>query len=149
MNLETTAHRKVDAIQAALEKLPAHEFKMIHRFRDGTYIRTMVIPKGCLLVGKIHRTNHPFVVSKGRIAIWDEQGGTRTVTAPFKGISESGARRIGYAFEDTVWSTYHRTDKTTPEEVEAEIIEPREFDRNAVMQIDLKEMLSGVERQLT
>ena len=29
-----------------------------------------------------------------------------------------------YAHEDTEWTTFHATDKTTPEAVEADVIEP-------------------------
>ncbi len=36
-----------------------------HRFTDGMYSREIFMEKGPVLTSRVHKTNHPFVVSKG------------------------------------------------------------------------------------
>jgi hypothetical protein len=117
------------------------ELPLTHRFTPGMYIRTIFMPKGALVISKIHRTQHPFVVTKGRCSVWPGQAapgqldanGLREIVAGHIGITMPGTRRILYIHEDTEWTTFHATDKTTPEEVEAEIIEPHDFDREEAL----------------
>lgn len=134
-------HAKVDAIQAAVERMPQVELPLTHRFTPGSgsatgmYIRTIFMPKGALVISKIHRTQHPFVVTKGRCMVWDRlaPGPPIEIRAGHIGITMPGTRRILYIYEDTEWTTFHATDKTTPEAVEADIIEPHDFDREEAL----------------
>jgi hypothetical protein len=137
-------HAKIDAIQAAVERMPQVELPLAHRFVAGIYIRTIFMPKGALVVSKIHRTQHRFVVTKGRCLVWGPMadGAVASVAATAKeikaghvGITRPGTRRILYIYEDTVWTTFHATDKTTPEAVEADIIEPHDFDREEALKL--------------
>ena len=80
------------------------------------------MPKGTLIISKIHKTEHPFVIVKGKVSVWVEGIGTVTYTAPYVGITKPGTRRVLYIHEDCSWLTFHATDKTTPEEVEADVI---------------------------
>lgn len=133
----------VDAIQAAIEQLPQAELSLTHRFTPGMYIRTLRVPKGALVVGKIHRTEHPFAVTRGRCTVWDAQNGMLEICAGHIGVTKPGARRVLYAHEDTEWTTFHATDKTTPEAVEADIIEPHDFDREEALKL-LRSSLTSV-----
>lgn len=130
-------HARVDAIQAAIERLPQAQLPLAHRFIPGLYIRTIFMPKGAMVVSKIHRTRHPFVVTKGRCLVWDARAGGAAPASEIKaghiGVTEPWTRRVLFIYEDTVWTTFHVTDKTTPEEVEAEIIEPHDFDRDEAL----------------
>ena len=135
MNEVISAGKKVDAIQAAVERMPQVELPLKHRFTPGMYIRTIFMPKGTLVVSKIHRTTHPFVVTRGQAAVFDEKDGVQEIKSGHIGITSPGTRRILYIREDCEWTTFHATDKTTPEEVEKEIIEPHDFDRNEALQL--------------
>jgi hypothetical protein len=116
----------IDALEVAIvTNLPAVDCPITHRFTPGLYIREMFAPAGSLITSKIHRTQHPFVLSAGRISVWTEEGGWVELCAPYTGITEPGTRRVAYVHEDAVWTTFHPTDKTDPAEIEAEIIEPR------------------------
>jgi hypothetical protein len=42
--------------------------------------------------------------------------------APYIGSGKPGRRKVGYAIEDTVWATFHRTDAATVEEAEAGLV---------------------------
>ena len=41
--------------------------------------------------------------------------------APFTGITHPGTRRLLFNHEDTIWTTFHVTDKTDPEQIVMEI----------------------------
>lgn len=70
-------------VQRSLEALPYQtEFVVEHEFCDGMYLRKLHIPKGTLLIGKIHKQPCMNIVAKGDIAILTETGAKR-VTAGF------------------------------------------------------------------
>ena len=95
--------------------------KILHHFAPGVYLREMQIPEGCLITGKIHKTEHICILSKGRVAVNDgiqEQ----IFEAPATRHSKPGAKRAIYAFEDSVWTNIHPTELCDPDEIEKEII---------------------------
>ena len=104
-----------------LRKLDPVELPTNHYFAGGMYCREGLIPAGTVLVGKIHKTEHFIMVLKGRITVWSDAGKVE-ITAPFLGICPAGAQRMGYAHEDTVFVNVHKTDKTTLEEAEADLV---------------------------
>lgn len=93
-----------------------------HTFTPGLYIRECVIPADFFLVTKIHKQQHPFIITKGRVLVHDGEDAV-LLEAPYRGITEPGTQRVIYALEDTTWITFHPTDKTDPVEVEQDIIE--------------------------
>lgn len=77
-----------------------------HSFADGIYVREIFIPKGTLIVGKIHKHSHPNFLMKGDVSVLTEEG-PRRLKAPLSMISPKGTKRVVYAHEDTVWITIH------------------------------------------
>lgn len=108
-------------ILASPDSLQADSCPVKHVFAPGMYAREMSIPKGMLLIGKIHRGSHINVVSRGSIRVLTEQG-TKVINAPCSFVSEGGTKRVGVALEDTVWTTFHVTNSTDLNEIEREII---------------------------
>lgn len=113
-------------MQSVLEGVPDNsdwedKFPLTHRFADGVYAREMLIPAGHLIIGKIHRYGHLNLISKGHVAVLTEFG-VEEFTGPVTFISQPGTKRVVFAYEDTVWTTFHGTKRTTPEEVEEDII---------------------------
>ena len=96
-----------------------------HVFTPGLYARELSLPRGTIVVTKIHNTEHPFVVSKGVVRVFIEGVGWETITAPHLGVTKPLTRRVALIVEDCVWTTFHPTNKTTPEEVESDVIIPR------------------------
>lgn len=91
-------------------------FPLNHIFTKGLYTREISMPAGALVVSRIHMYEHPFVILRGRVSVFD--GETSTVLeAPFRGITKAGTKRILYCHEPTVWVTFHPTNKTTLEEL--------------------------------
>jgi len=102
------------------------ELDIKHTFLDGMYMREMFIPKGTLLVGKVHRQACINVVSKGDISVLTETGSAR-VKAGYSIVSPAGIQKVGFAHEDTVFVNVFRTDETDPEKVESVVaIDPNE-----------------------
>jgi hypothetical protein len=116
----------VDMLHAKLSTMRPGNFPVTHRFTPGLYIRQIFMPKGSLIISKIHRTEHPFVISQGHAAVWSEAAGVVHLRAPFTGITYPGTRRVLYIHEDCIWTTFHPTSKTDLGEIEEEIIEPHD-----------------------
>ncbi len=124
--VESGAFQSVDELERAMRTVPQLEIEPVHHFADGLYAREITIPAGTLLTGKIHKTRHLNIISKGRITVWSELDGKREIEAPFSFVAEPGTRRVGYAHEETVWTTIHATSETNLERLEAELIEPHD-----------------------
>lgn len=101
---------------------------LVHRFTPGMYIREIFMPAGSLITSKIHKTEHPFTISKGRVAVSIDGKDWEEFEAPYTGITKPGTRRILYIIEDCVWSTYHLnpSDSQDLEEIECRLIDKRE-----------------------
>ena len=74
-----------------------------HTIIGNMYVREIFVPAGCLIVGKIHKTDHPIFLMSGRIRILDEFKGESILEAPMTICSMSGSKRVGFAITDTVW----------------------------------------------
>ena len=88
-----------------------------HTFTPGLYVREIFMPAGSLIISRIHLFEHPFIVSKGRATVYD---GAQLVDvkAPYQGVTSPGTKRILYIHEDTLWTTFHITEKKTFEEID-------------------------------
>ena len=92
-----------------------------HSFADGCYVREIFIPKGNLVVGKIHKHSHPNFLMEGEVIVITEEG-KKHLKAPCSMISAAGTKRVVYTLENSRWITVHVTDKTDLKEIEQEII---------------------------
>ena len=119
--LKSEEWRRVDAIEAELEKLPQVELPLHHVFTPGLYVREILLPKGTMLTSRIHLTEHPFIISAGVVSIWTAEDGCVTLQAPHTGITKPGTRRILYAHTDVIFSTCHTTNETDPDEIVRQI----------------------------
>lgn len=126
----------IDNAEAIIATGEPVEMPLTHRFTDGMYIREIFMPAGTLLTSKIHKTRHPFVVSKGKCIVYDGSK-PETISAPYTGITEANTRRLLYIEEDTIWTTFHVTNKTDVDEIEKEII--KDHKNNLVDEELLKE----------
>lgn len=118
---------ELDRLEADMEK-SEHKVDLTvrHLFTPGLYIREIFMPAGTRLISKIHKTEHPYVISKGKVGVWTEEDGVVTIEAPHTGITKPGTRRLLYIYEDTIWSTFHVTSETDVKKIEDQIIFKRE-----------------------
>jgi len=99
--LEATLIQEVDSLIEA---------SLIHRFTDGMYIREIYMPAGSLWTSKIHKTEHPYVVSLGKAAVSIDAQEWNEIKAPYTGITKPGTRRVLYIIEDCIWTTFHKVE---------------------------------------
>jgi hypothetical protein len=95
-----------------------------HHFTPGLYCRQIFMPARSVVVSRIHKTEHPFVVSQGHCCVYNERGEWLELRAPHFGITTPGTRRFLVMLADTVWTTFHPTQLTNVREIEAHILEP-------------------------
>lgn len=113
---------KIIALENEIRKCPQTDIPVVHHFSDGIYAREITIPQFCVLTGKVHKTVHLNIVSKGDITVWTEEGMKR-IKAPCTIVSKPGTKRVGYAHEETVWTTIHGTDETDLIKLEEDLVE--------------------------
>jgi hypothetical protein len=114
-------------LQAAVgRELEPVECPLQHVFAPGAYARTMRIPAGTVIVGKIHKHAHLNILSQGTVCVMTETEGDRQLTGPLTMVSPPGTKRAVYAITDAVWTTVHTLprDNMTLDEIEAEVIAP-------------------------
>lgn len=100
---------RIDSLEAVMtENFRSIECPIKHYFSKGMYIREVYIPTGSLVTSKIHKTQHPFTLSKGKVKVSIDGNDWIELSAPFTGITEAGTRRIVMVLEDCVWTTYHQ-----------------------------------------
>jgi len=83
-----------------------------HSFSDGMYVREIFIPKGMVVVGKIHKHQHPNFLMKGTVDVVTEEGVERLV-GPTSMISKAGTKRALRAITDLTWVTVHSNPTNT------------------------------------
>ncbi len=103
----------IDKIEDYINSLPVKVWGDVYEEgTPGLYTRQITLPAGTLLTSRIHKTCHPFVVTKGAITVYNTVCDTQELyTAGYRGITYPGVRRVLYVHEPTVWVTFHSTDK--------------------------------------
>jgi hypothetical protein len=94
---------RLESVMRTMEQI---EIKTTHYFAPGVYMREIFIPKGATVTGKIHKTEHLNILSRGTLAVMTEDG-MKTLTASTVIKSQPGIKRVGHALEDSVWITVH------------------------------------------
>lgn len=83
---------------------------VLHYFTPGLYTREIYMERGTVIISKIHKTEHPFVISKGSAYVKKNDGNWELLEAPYTGITYPGTRRVLIIEEDCIWTTFHPTD---------------------------------------
>ena len=120
-NLPTMASR-VQTLQNAILQMPQYEPETKHTFHAGMYCREVWRPAGVLVVGKIHKKEHFYLIVSGTVAITTDEG-VKSVTGPHLLCSKPGTKRAVYAETDALCMTFHVVDATTIEDAEQELVE--------------------------
>ena len=113
---------RVEALQTAISALPQYQPETKHIFHGGMYCRQVWRQAGALIVGKVHRKEHFYMVVSGTVAITTDDG-VQSVTGPYLLCSKPGTKRAVYAKTDALCMTFHRTDAVSVEAAEIELVE--------------------------
>lgn len=106
---------------AARGEFTPADFPLEHEFTSDSYVRTIRIPAGAFVVGKLHRHDHVNFISKGKVSIQTEFG-HEVLTAPCRLISRAGTKRLLYIHEDMEWTGIHVTPERDLEKIEELVI---------------------------
>ena len=113
---------RINKAQAALIAAPQLDFVTNHYFGSGWYARELLLEAGTFAIGKVHKKEHVFIVTKGALQIATEDG-AEIIRAPAMMVSRPGTKRAVLALEDTVCVAIHCTNNTELEALEEELIE--------------------------
>jgi hypothetical protein len=108
-------------IEQELLQMPQVELPIEHYQIDGVYARSMFIPAGTLLTGKIHNFESIAILAKGRIRITNGID-SYIISEGHIMVDKPGVKRLGYAETDVIFITVHRTDNTEIEAIEKELV---------------------------
>lgn len=112
----------VQRLQDEISKHPQYEPPTAHIFHGGMYCRQVWRPAGCVIVGKVHKKEHFYMVVSGTVRVTTDHG-VETVTGPVLLCSKPGTKRAVYAETDALCMTIHRADSDNVEDVESELVE--------------------------
>lgn len=124
------ARRKIIALQHSLQdaiakgEVASTDCPLQHSFIDGVYVRTIFIPAGTTIIGKIHKHQHANVLSQGEVLVYTEAGGVEHLKGPLTMVSPAGCKRAVQALTDTTWTTIHSNpdDETDLDKIEDWVI---------------------------
>ena len=114
---------KAMRLEEALKLGPTLDLEVTHTFGGDVYARQLYIPKGVTVVGEIHRTENLNMLIKGEISVTTDDG-VKRLKAPAVIVAQAGAKRVGYAHEDTIWVTLHATKERDIEKIKSVFIAP-------------------------
>jgi quercetin dioxygenase-like cupin family protein len=114
--------------QELVKHFPPAKTHSEHRFTPGLYSRETFMPAGSVITSKIHKTEHQFVVLSGRCRVYNSEDNSFVeLSAGYVGITKPGTRRVLAIIEDCRWLTFHPTEETEMEAIEAALIEPHDI----------------------
>jgi hypothetical protein len=116
---------KIDRWESFMFKFPQLDLPLEHKFPKGMYVRTIFMPAGSIVVSRIHKQEHPFFITSGKVSVISENEGPVLYEAPFAGVTQPGTRRLLVIHEDCRWSTVHLNPKglTDPQEIVEDVTE--------------------------
>lgn len=88
-----------------------------HVFHNYTYMRELFIPKGVMLVGRIHLFDHIEILVSGDITHSTDTEAPRRVAGYTVSKGMAGKQRAIYAHEDSIFMTVHSADEREPDEM--------------------------------
>ena len=80
-----------------------------HFFGDGVYVRSLLIPAGTCVIGRLHKQARVCLILAGRCRIVDEYQ-ELFVQAPWIGEFRAGSKTAVFAETDTLWAACLGTD---------------------------------------
>ena len=108
-------------IEKEMREFPRLTLPVEHYQVDGVYVRSLFLPAGALLTGKIHNFENIAILAQGTIRV---SNGTDAyvLTAPHIMVDKPGVKRIGYAETDVTFITVHKTANTEIDDIEKELV---------------------------
>jgi hypothetical protein len=119
---KNTRIQKIFALQNAIAQVDQWNGEPEHEFTEEGYRRTLDIPKGIVVVGKIHKHAHWNIIHYGHVLVYTPNEGLLELRGPLEFMSTPGTKRAVLALEDTRWTTVHETQETDLAKIEDYVI---------------------------
>ncbi len=118
----TDIQKEISSREDSVEGEEANAINPVkHTYADGLYIREIFMPRGEIVISKIHKIAHPFFLIKGKISVLSEEG-EKLLQAPYYTITPAGTKRMLYTHTNAIVVTVHRTFEKDLNKIEDEII---------------------------
>lgn len=126
----------INRIEAEMLLEPQRKIIPDHLFCKGIYVRKVIFPPMTKVIGRIHKTEHIYTLTKGVLEVFNEETNLwGLMIGPYTAESKIGTRRLARVFSETEWITYHPTNIYPKDDsyealmdavklVEEEILEP-------------------------
>ena len=118
-DLAVVTQDKIDEYERILGQQPQVDLNTTHVLSGEIYSRTIFIPAGVSLVGAIHKKDH-INIMVGDITVTTDTGMKR-LTGYNVFPTKAGIRRVGFAHQDTYWTSVIHTKETELEKIEEDI----------------------------
>lgn len=115
---DLSTKKKAKLFDAFLINMPQVDCPLDNQFYPGLHIRERFVPAGTLFTTYTWKVTHPYRCIRGELLIWQENVGWELFTAPCKGITYAGTKRIVFAIDDVIWETLHANPTDTQDEKE-------------------------------
>ena len=112
-NLEGDLIQKLFVIEEGLKQFPQIHVPEKFMFSKGVCVKEVILPKGALIISRVHRHSGITIISKGDVSVLcDENEGWKRMQAPYSFESPAGVKRALYVHEETVWANMLATEET-------------------------------------
>jgi hypothetical protein len=111
------------------------------QFADGVYVRTLFMPKGSVVVGRVHLRECINIMVTGDITLLTVDGPVR-LKAPQIFKSAAGTKKVAYINEDTAWATTHSLEPMSSDEAMDALSVPTFKQYDALIAAQTQELLS-------
>ena len=88
---------------------------------DGVLARTVLMPKGDIIIGEKHKGETINILIRGELKVW-VNGEVKHIKAPYMVKSKANTRKVFYIIEETVWTTVNKVTSTNLDVIEDEVI---------------------------
>jgi len=119
--LSVFSNKDIEKAEGLALKQEQVEAPLHHAFAPGVYLRQVVMPKGAMIIGHEHKTEHFNVVLSGHASVL-MNGEVQEIKAPSIFVSKAGVRKVLLIHETMIWATIHPTNETQIERLEEELI---------------------------
>ena len=119
--LSVFSNKDIEKAEGLALKQEQVEAPLHHAFAPGVYLRQVVMPKGAMIIGHEHKTEHFNIVLSGHASVLMD-GEVQEIKAPSIFVSKAGVRKVLLIHETMIWATIHPTNETQIERLEEELI---------------------------
>ena len=116
---DITEMDRVLELQEIMREMPQVELQTDHYWADGMYCRVVARPAGTVIIGKVHKREHFYMVLKGAVQVGKDVYEAGSVI-----VSKPGTKRAVIALEDSICCTVHKSKKRNLDKLEKQLIEP-------------------------